>query len=141
MWWVAAEIVRSACGSRMTRSASLPGAMVPFRGYRPKILAGMVAVSATKRFRLICSSTTPWKRRVNRSSTPGSPFGIRVKSPRPSSFWPRRNGQWSGVEDRRRVSGGDVPLDEDVDRAAVLGVHRHQHAVLPGCAQHPEDGG
>src|SRR5674536_353645 len=71
------------------------GAMVPFRGYRPKILAGMVAVSATKRFRLICSSTTPWKSRVNRSSTPGSPFGIRVKSPRPSSFWPRRNGQWS----------------------------------------------
>jgi hypothetical protein len=40
-------------GSKMTMSASEPGAIVPFRGKRPKIFAGDVDVSSTNRFREI----------------------------------------------------------------------------------------
>ena len=49
----AALIVCSAFGSQTTMSASLPGAMVPFLGYMPKIRAGAVDVISTNRFRLI----------------------------------------------------------------------------------------
>src|SRR5215207_4541916 len=39
MWCVAAEMVCSPAGSKTTRSASEPTAMVPLRGKRPNILA------------------------------------------------------------------------------------------------------
>src|SRR3990172_5282156 len=48
MWCVAALIVSVRRGSQITRSASEPGAIVPFRGYSPKIRAGSVAATATR---------------------------------------------------------------------------------------------
>src|SRR5437867_9172590 len=46
-------------GSKITRSASLPTAIVPFRGYRPKSLAGVVETSSTNRFTLKRPWATP----------------------------------------------------------------------------------
>jgi hypothetical protein len=86
MWWVSAESTRSAFASKITMSASEPGAMVPLRGYRPNILAGAVATSSTKRLRPMWPASTPPYSSVNRSSTEGSPFGILEKSPLPRSF-------------------------------------------------------
>ena len=59
MWCVAAEITASASGSKMTMSASLPGAIVPFRGKSPKSLAGAVEHSSTQRFSAMRPPTTP----------------------------------------------------------------------------------
>src|SRR5436309_130789 len=116
MWWVLADSVRSTFGLKMTMSASLPGAIVPFLGKRPNILAGAVATSSTNRFREIRPEfTPPWKIRLNRSSTPGSPFGILEKSPRPISFC-------------------QVSLHQHVNRAAVLGMHHDQPTVFGGTA-------
>src|SRR5215475_5968357 len=42
MWCVPADRVCRAAGSYTTMSASEPTAIVPFRGYRPNILAGVV---------------------------------------------------------------------------------------------------
>ncbi len=67
------------------------------RGYIPNSLAGAVEMISTQRSFVIRPPTTPpsWSRST-RSSTPGRPFGIFRKSPRPSSFWPwKSNGQWS----------------------------------------------
>ena len=68
-------------------SASLPTAIVPLRGKRPNILAGVVEQSSTKRFRLMRPWRTPplWTS-VRRVSMPGAPFGILLKSSLPSSF-------------------------------------------------------
>src|SRR4030095_2983750 len=46
-------------GSKTTISASEPGAIVPLRGKRPKIFAGDVEVSSTKRLREIRPARTP----------------------------------------------------------------------------------
>src|SRR5215831_16740227 len=71
--------------------------MVPFRGNNPKILAAAVEVSSTKRFSpILPPATPPLYTRLIRCSTPGPPFGILVKSSRPSSFCSlKQNGQWS----------------------------------------------
>jgi len=58
MWWVAAERVRRAAGLKTTRSASAPGAIVPFVA-SPNILAGAVAISSTNRIGEICPAATP----------------------------------------------------------------------------------
>ena len=59
MLWVAALIVSSAFGSQTTMSASLPGAIVPFFGYIPKMRAGAVAVISTNRFSDSLPELTP----------------------------------------------------------------------------------
>ena len=46
-------------GSKTTMSASEPGAMVPLRGKRPKIFAGEVEVSSTKRLSEMRPGITP----------------------------------------------------------------------------------
>src|SRR5437763_1715048 len=80
----------------MTMSASLPGWITPLRGYRPNIRAGVAAEISTQRGSEISPAATPWCSRSIRCSTPGIPFGILEKSPRPSSFCSRKqNGQWS----------------------------------------------
>ena len=100
MWWVCGSwrlMVTSRSGSKITMSASEPTAIVPLRGNMPKIRAGPVEVTSTKRLTSNRPALTPWwKMRLIRFSTPGPPFGMRLKSPRPSSFCSRRqNGQWS----------------------------------------------
>jgi hypothetical protein len=51
---------------------------------------------STQRGSVISPATTPWCSRSIRCSTPGIPFGILEKSPRPSSFCSlKQNGQWS----------------------------------------------
>ena len=75
-----------ASGSHTTTSASAPTAIVPFLPYMPKIFAGAVDVISTKRFIEILPARTPSHSRCRRVSTPGMPFGIFEKSPRPSSF-------------------------------------------------------
>ena len=134
--------------------------MTPFLG-RPNSRAGAVEMISTNRFGLIFPVTTPpsWMRST-RSSTPGRPFGIFRKSPRPSSFWPwKSNGQWSvptscrssatrpfqsstawsGGPERRRADelGALEAVAEVVERQeqvlrAGLGVDRP--AVVPGLA-------
>ena len=77
-----------ASGSKITMSASDPTAMVPFFGYIPNILAGVVAVISTKRLSpILPSATPPLYISTMRGSTPGIPFGILEKSPCPSCFW------------------------------------------------------
>src|ERR1051326_7557784 len=49
MWCVFALIVISSSGSKMTMSASLPTAIVPLRGKRPKMRAGFVDVISDER--------------------------------------------------------------------------------------------
>ena len=99
------EIVCRFAGSKTTRSASEPTAIVPLRGYSPNSFAGFVASSSTIRF----SEIRPWRTpsswtMCSRSSIPGAPFGIFEKSSRPSVFWPfQRNEQWS-VEIAERTS-------------------------------------
>ena len=53
------RMVRVTSGSQMTTSASAPTAITPFLGYSPKSLAGLVAVTATIRSRLIRPLRTP----------------------------------------------------------------------------------
>ena len=60
MWCVAALIVCSASGSQRTISASLPAAMVPLRGYSPKIRAGVVETTSTNRLTVSLPAFTPW---------------------------------------------------------------------------------
>src|SRR4030042_2130175 len=85
--------------------------MVPWRGYRPKIRAAFVEVRATNWLGDSRPVPTPLVHRIGmRSPTPGTPFGIRVKSERPNSLpgiaagFPsyeigrlpsKKNGQWS----------------------------------------------
>ncbi len=88
MWCVSAEIVRWWLGSNTTMSASEPGEIVPLRGYSPNIFAGAVETISTNRLSPIRPACTPWKIRVNRSSTLGRPLGILEKSPLPRSFCP-----------------------------------------------------
>src|SRR5439155_1256077 len=45
----AARMVRVRSGSKMTRSASAPGAITPLRGASPAMRAGLVATSSTRR--------------------------------------------------------------------------------------------
>lgn len=60
-WWVFAVTIFTASGSQMTRSLSEPTAILPFRGYRLKIFAALVLVTATNWFSSIfpvaCSDT------------------------------------------------------------------------------------
>ncbi len=80
----------------MTKSASEPMAIVPFRGYRPKILAAFVAVNSTNLGNDIFPVLTP-SEYINskRCSIAGCPFGILVKSSFPIIFCSKVNGQWS----------------------------------------------
>jgi len=76
-WWVFAVTIFTASGSHITRSLSEPTAIRPFRGYRLKIFAALVLVTATNWFSSIfpvaCSDTERTK----------CPFGEREsKSPR-----------------------------------------------------------
>ena len=41
-------------------SASVPGAITPFFGYRPNIRAGVVQHVSTQRSSVISPATTPW---------------------------------------------------------------------------------
>lgn len=60
-WWVFAVTIFTASGSQMTRSLSEPTAILPFRGYKLKIFAALVLVTATNWFSSIfpvaCSDT------------------------------------------------------------------------------------
>lgn len=60
-WWVFAVMIFTASGSQITRSLSEPTAILPFRGYRLKIFAALVLVTATNWFSSIfpvaCSHT------------------------------------------------------------------------------------
>jgi hypothetical protein len=78
-------------------SASAPGASAPLRPAIPCTFAWFVASTATMRFSLMRPSRTPCVHSTaGRSSSPGAPFGISVKSSRPSSFCSRKlNEQWS----------------------------------------------
>lgn len=49
-WWFLAETIFTASGSQMTRSLSEPTDILPLRGYRLKILAAFVLVTATNWF-------------------------------------------------------------------------------------------
>ena len=71
--------------------------MVPLRGNRPKIFAGEVDVSSTKRLsEMRPVRTPPSYTRLMRVSMPGAPLGIFEKSPCPSAFCSfMQNGQWS----------------------------------------------
>lgn len=64
-WWVFAVTIFTASGSQMTRSPSEPTAILPFRGYRLKIFAALVLVTATNWFSSIfpvaCSDTSRTK--------------------------------------------------------------------------------
>jgi hypothetical protein len=66
MWCVDAEITRSFLGSNTTMSASDPGAIVLFRGYRPNIFAGAVATS----FRCHVSAANASSRTQGGTSSP-----------------------------------------------------------------------
>ena len=62
-------------------------AIVPLRGNRPNIFAGVVEHSSTNRFRLMRPCRTPPScTSVRRVSMPGAPFGIFEKSSWPSTF-------------------------------------------------------
>ena len=97
--WCLLRRSRSMCrpaGSQTRMSASAPGAMTPFCGYRPNIRAGVVQHVSTQRSSVISPLTTPWYSSSMRCSTPPMPLGILEKSPRPSSFCSfMQNGQWS----------------------------------------------
>lgn len=56
-WWLLAEMIFVKSGSHSTRSASEPTAMRPLRGYRLKILAAFVLVTATNWFSSILPVT------------------------------------------------------------------------------------
>ena len=87
MWCVAALMVCSSLGSKITMSASEPTAIVPLRGKRPKSFAGAVETSCTKRLgENHPPCTPPVYTRLSRCSMPGPPLGIFVKSSLPSSF-------------------------------------------------------
>ena len=64
-------------------------------------------------------------------------LGQRDRPVRGLAFHRRRAGQ--AVIDRRGLALGKVALDQHVDRAAVLGVHHDQAAVVRGAAQRAED--
>ena len=49
-WWFLAETILTASGSQITRSLSEPTDILPLRGYRLKILAAFVLVTATNWF-------------------------------------------------------------------------------------------
>src|SRR3989442_192389 len=121
----------------MTTSASLPGAIVPFLGKRPNILAGAVATSSTNRFSEIRPEfTPPWKIRLKRSSTPGSPAEREGGVGRVASD--------AGGGRQRVVDGVPLPargsaLPQHIDRAAVLGMHHNHPAVFGGTAHGAED--
>lgn len=57
--WLFAEMIFVTSGSHSTRSASEPTAIRPLRGYRLKILAALVLVTATNWFSSILPDT--WK--------------------------------------------------------------------------------
>lgn len=85
--WVWAEMVRFLLGSQTTMSASEPTAITPFRGYRLKILAAFVLVTATNRMGSIMPACTPFSQTTDiLSSTPFTPLGIFVKSSLPRAF-------------------------------------------------------
>ena len=63
-------------------SPSEPGANNPFCGHRPNNLAGIALVNSTKRSGVIRPVITPLENsNCMRFSTPGKPFGQRLKSP------------------------------------------------------------
>lgn len=94
--WVSAEMVRFLLGSQTIMSASEPTAMTPFRGYKLKILAAFVLVTATNRVGSIIPACTPFSQSTAiLSSTPFTPLGIFVKSSLPRAFCSELNVQLS----------------------------------------------
>ena len=86
----------SRCGSKITMSASAPGAIVPFWGYSPNSFATELEVSSTSRLGVRRPVRTPCSQSiVRRCWMTASPFGIFEKSPSPSRFCSSVNGQWS----------------------------------------------
>lgn len=91
-----AEIVRFLVGSQTTMSASEPMATTPLRGYKLKILAAFVLVTATNRGGSIRPAFTPFSHTTDiLSSTPFTPFGIFEKSSLPRALSSALNVQWS----------------------------------------------
>lgn len=85
--WLWAEMVRFLLGSQTTMSASEPTATTPFRGYKLKILAAFVLVTATNRVGSIMPACTPFSQSTAiLSSTPFTPLGIFEKSSLPAAF-------------------------------------------------------
>ena len=80
-------MVRFTFGSHTTTSASDPGAILPFFGYRLKIWAALVEVTSTNLHSSMMPSLTPLVYTIDmRSSTPLTPLGILVKSSFPSAL-------------------------------------------------------
>src|SRR5439155_276736 len=164
MWWVFAESVVVERGSQTTMSASLPTAIVPFFGNIPMSFAGVVAVTSTQRFSVMRFCTTrPSYRSTIRVSTPGA----LAEEPDPFERGGRRAAhdvaggaaaQLGEAESargrlalgfgrarervplRRRVLLGERARHEDIDDAALLGVHADETAVLGGARERLEDG-
>lgn len=94
--WLWAEMVRFLLGSQTTMSASEPTATTPFRGYKLKILAAFVLVTATNRVGSIMPACTPFSQSTAiLSSTPFTPLGIFEKSSLPAAFCSALNVQLS----------------------------------------------
>ena len=82
-------------GSKITRSASIPGAIVPFLA-RPKRRAIVVEVRSTSSDGVIRPPATPRSHSfTSRCWIIARPLGIFEKSSRPSAFCSLLNGQWS----------------------------------------------
>lgn len=67
-------------GSHSTRSASVPGAMVPLRGYSPNNFAGLAATSRTNaQASMRPLETASLNMMGRRAASPGTPFGMSRK--------------------------------------------------------------
>lgn len=111
-WWVFAVTIFTASGSHMTRSPSEPTAILPFRGYRLKIFAALVLVTATNWFSSIfpvaCSDTERTTRSFGegQSKSPG-----KRQTNAPTSRWravPRAPRLTSLLVPGRPRAGGTV---------------------------------
>ena len=86
-WWFLAETILTASGPQITRSLSEPTDILPLRGYRLKILAAFVLVTATNWFSSIFPVATALSQMTDmRSSTLLVPSGMAVKLSFPMAF-------------------------------------------------------
>src|SRR5580700_4535110 len=93
---LSAEMVLLALGSQMTRSASEPTATAPFLGKMLRMRAQLAEVTETNSSLVIRPVLTPAVHSTGiLSSSPPVPFGILVKSVRPSRFCADVKAQWS----------------------------------------------
>src|SRR5437762_1354451 len=151
-----------AVGSMRTMSASLPAAMIPFRGYSPKMRAGLVEATWTRRVMGSRRLTTPSEKRrgirVSTSTQPGLADGRDRFASRDVHHvhgGPRRAGEEEhapdaldlregratlGVMDGGPLAGGQQARRAVVDDVAVLRVDGRDSAQVPKPLHHVVDG-